>query len=354
MLAQKPNLSSVSIVCSFAKDASMATIYEVAERAGVSAATISKVLSGKGYVSSTTRERVFRAINELGYVPSARARALSAGRSFIVGLLVPYSSEQFFDDPHLLTIMRGVERVANEHDYNLLLSTVRGSTDCARLLRSSVIDGAIVIENEDNPLFVSALGTQAYPWVAVGYPSAAAAAVVHADDRSGARALTTHLLAQGHRRIGLIDSSPRPHALAERLLGVAEALASFELSLDALPIVTGDFSEHSGYLAAQQLLRAPHPPSAMFALNDRMALGALRAAQERGVRVPEQLSVAGFDDIPAAATSLPPLTTVRQPGEALGVAAAHILFALLDGASHPAQQIIPAELVVRASTAPVV
>jgi DNA-binding LacI/PurR family transcriptional regulator len=329
----------------------MATIYEVAERAGVSTATISKVLSGKGYVSAATRERVFQAISELGYVPSQRARALTKGRSFIVGLLVPYSSDQFFDDPHLIACMRGIEQVANEHDYNLLLSTARSPSDCAKLLRSSVIDGAIVIETSDNPLFVAALGAQHYPWVAIGYPPVPGAHVVHADDRAGARAMTSHLLELGHRRIGVIDSSPRPRAIDERLAGVHEALEARGLALDSSLLITGDFSEESGYQAAGRLLSMPARPSAIFAFNDRMAFGVLRRARELGLAVPGALSIAGFDDIPAARASVPTLTTVQQPGATLGRAAAQALFRLLDGAHTSAHEIIPTTLVARESTA---
>jgi DNA-binding LacI/PurR family transcriptional regulator len=329
----------------------MATIYEVAERAGVSTATISKVLSGKGSVSGATRERIFQAISELGYVPSQRARALTKGRSFIVGLLVPYSSDQFFDDPHLMACMRGIEQIANEHDYNLLLSTARSPSDCAKLLRSSVIDGAIVIETSDNPLFVAALGTQPYPWVAIGYPLGPGGRVVHADDRAGARQMAAHLLELGHRRIAVIDSSPRPRAIDERLAGVQEVLAAQGLGLDPEYIVTGDFSEESGYAAASVLLARPTPPTAIFALNDRMAFGALRRARELGIAVPTQLSVAGFDDIPAARASVPPLTTVHQPGESLGTASAHALFALLDGDGAAEPDVIPTTLVIRESTA---
>lgn len=330
----------------------MATIYEVARYAGVSTATISKVLSGKGYVSEATRERVFKAISELGYVPSQRARALTQGRSFIVGLLVPYSSDQFFDDPHLISCMRGLEQVANQHDYNLLLSTARSPSDCAKLLRSSVIDGAIVIETNDNPLFVSALGTQRYPWVALGYPIASCGAVVHADDYQGAFRMTEHLLELGHRRVAVIDSSPRPRAIDERLNGVRNALARGGVTFDEALLATGDFSDASGYAAAEQLLNLPEPPSAIFALNDRMAFGVLRCAQNRGLSVPEQLSVAGFDDIPAARGSNPPLTTVRQFGERLGFEAGQALFALLDGNPQDAPLVIPTELVVRQSTGP--
>lgn len=333
----------------------MPTIDEIARLAQVSPATVSKVLNNRPYVSTTTRARVERVIAETGFVPSQRARGLSKRQSFILGLLIPYTSDQLFADPHLLEIMRGIEAEANARDYNLLLSTARAPLDAAdafaRLLRGDVIDGAIVVETLDIRPFAEALARQPAPWVVVGYPGQAAIAAVHADDFGGALAATGHLLALGHRRIGVISSSPRPYALEERLRGVRAALATAGLQLDEGLIVTGDFSIESGESGAGALLAAAEPPSAIFALNDRMALGAVRAAWERGLSVPGELSVVGFDDIALATLLTPPLTTVRQPGYALGEAAARALFALLDGEGAPLPVTLPTELIIRGTTA---
>jgi DNA-binding LacI/PurR family transcriptional regulator len=332
----------------------MPTIDEIARLAQVSPATVSKVLNNRRYVSVETRARVERVIAETGFVPSQRARGLTQRRSFILGLLIPYTSDQLFTDPHLLEIMRGIEAEANTREYNLLLSTARGPVDAAsavtRLLRSDVIDGAIVVETLDVRPFAEALAEQPSPWVVVGYPDRAAIPAVHADDFGGAVAATRHLLELGHRRIGVISSSPRPYALEERLRGVRTALAQTGLSLDAALIVTGDFSIESGEAGAHQLLSRDDPPTAIFALNDRMALGAVRAAWGRGLSVPEQLSVVGFDDIALATLFTPALTTVRQPGYGLGGAAAAMLFGLLDGIHHVSPVTLPTELIVRGTT----
>jgi DNA-binding LacI/PurR family transcriptional regulator len=334
----------------------MPTIDEIARLAQVSPATVSKVLNNRPYVSTATRARVEQVIAETGFVPSQRARGLSKRRSFILGLLIPYTSDQLFADPHLLEIMRGIEAEANRRDYNLLLSTARAPVDAAgaftRLLRSDVIDGAVVVETLDVHALAPSLAQQPAPWVVVGYPGSAAIPSVHADDFGGASAAARHLLALGHRRLGVISSSPRPYALEERLRGVRSALAQGGLLLDEGMVATGDFSIESGEAAAHALLGQAAPPSAIFALNDRMALGAVRAAWARGLAVPGDLSVVGFDDIALATLLTPPLTTVRQPGYRLGGAAATALFALLDGASAPVPATLPTELIVRGTTAP--
>lgn len=332
----------------------MTTIDKVAKLAGVSPATVSKVLNNRPYVSAETRAAIERVIAETGFVPSQRARGLSKRRSFILGLLIPYTPDQVFTDPHLLECIRGIESEANEHEYNVLLSTARAPSEaasaCVRLLRSDVIDGAVVLETLDLQPFAEGLGRREAPLVLIGYTHAEGICAVHADDYGGARQAAQHLLALGHRRIGVISSAPRPFALEERMRGVQEALAAAGLQHDPRLLALGDFSVESGEAAGALLLGLPEPPSAIFALNDRMALGVLRAAQSRGLRVPEDLSIVGFDDIALATLVTPALTTVRQPGFELGAAAARQLFALLENQPPQATSVIPTSLLVRGST----
>jgi DNA-binding LacI/PurR family transcriptional regulator len=333
----------------------MPTIDEIARLANVSPATVSKVLNNRPYVSTTTRERVERVIAETGFVPSQRARGLSKRRSYILGLVVPYTSDQLFADPHLLEIVRGIEAETNPREYNLLLSTARAADEAAsameRMLRSDVIDGAIVVETLDMRAFTEALGLQQAPWIVIGYGDAGIPSV-HADDYGGARQATRHLLDLGHRRIGVVTSIPRPFALDERLRGMRDTLAEAGLSLAEDMIVSGDFSTASGLSAGRRLLERPNRPTAIFALNDRMAFGVIQAAQAMSLGVPADLAVVGFDDIAQAALTSPALTTVRQPGYAIGVAATRLLFALIDGAGTLPAMAIPTELIVRHSAAP--
>lgn len=331
------------------------TIDDIARIARVSPATVSKVMNNRPYVSAATRARVERVIAETGFVPSQRARGLSRKRSAILGLLIPYTSDQLFLDPHLMELMRGIESVANEHDYNLLLSTARAAIDaasaCVRMLRSDMIDGAIIVETSDVQPFAEALAAEHSPWVVVGYAGASATPAVHADDYGGALKAARHLLELGHRRIGVISSILRPYAIEERERGLRDALAAAGMHLDARLVAQGDFSTESGERAGAALLDRPAPPTAIFALNDRMALGVIRAAAARGLRVPDDLSVVGFDDIALATLLTPALTTVSQPGFALGGAAAQIFFQLLDGEALDRSAALPTDLIVRGSTA---
>jgi len=333
----------------------MATIDEVAERAGVARGTVSKVLLGNYYVSTRTREKVLRAAAELGYRPNLAARALSKGRTFVLGLMIPYDPNQLFADPHLLGIIRGVEEAANEREYNVLLSTARRADDpssaYSRVLRSNYVDGLIVHEGTDMQSLAAQLLEQSATWVISGYDSAAAGVpCVHADDPGITAELAGHLLELGHQRFGAISAARRPLAFDQRLLGFRRRLAEHGIALPDTAVAQGDMSVASGYRAAAQLLSRDDRPTAIFALNDRMALGALQWAREHGLRVPQDVSIAGFDDIDAAAHSNPPLTTVRLPSYREGQEATALLFRLLDGEPASKEVIVPTEVVVRSST----
>jgi DNA-binding LacI/PurR family transcriptional regulator len=220
------------------------------------------------------------------------------------------------------------------------------------MLRSDMIDGAIIVETSDVQPFAEALASESSPWVVVGYAQQSAIPVVHADDYGGALQATRHLIGLGHRQIGVISSVWRPFAIEERERGIRDALAEANIAPDPNLLALGDFSIESGERAGQLLLRQPRRPTAVFALNDRMALGLIRAATTHGLRVPADLSVVGFDDISLATLLTPALTTVSQPGFALGKAAASALFQLLDNEPLVPSAALPAELIVRGSTGP--
>jgi len=336
----------------------MATIDEVAERAGVTRGTVSKVLSGTYYASAHTREKVLRAAEELGYRPNLAARALSKGRTFVIGLLIPYDPDQLFADPHLLDIIRGVEAAANERDYNVLLSTAHRPYDptsaYSRVLRSRYVDGMVVIEGARMAAIAEQLQEQPSPWVISGYRVPGSEAYsVHPDDPTISAQLAEYLVSLGHRFIGVISADPAPRAFEERLRGFTGALERHNLPRGGDLLTFGDMSIESGYRAAAELLSRAERPTAIWALNDRMALGALQWAREHGLRVPDDLSLAGFDDIAAAALSTPPLTTVRLPSYREGQEATQLLFKLLDGIEAPREVLVPTDVIIRGSTGPI-
>lgn len=341
-----------------------ATIYDVAKRAGVSTATVSKVLSNTPYVSEATRAKVLQAVAELGYVPSLAARGLTKARTYLLALVIPYTSDYLYSDPHLLELIRGIEQETKAREYQLLLSTAdrkiagaRAVESAAepyhRAVRSQYADGVIVVAS-------SAFGgetppplAQQLPTVGIGYHALGGRHTVHSDDRSGAAAATRHLLSLGHRRIGVINAVPQITALVRRLEGHRLALAEAGVPWDPALMVWGDFSDDSGYRAVETLLALPDRPSALFAFNDRMAMGAIKRLRDAGLRVPEDVAVVGFDDIPAAALFDPPLTTVRQPAQEMGATAARLLFDLIEGRPVDVEEVVlPTELVVRRSSSP--
>lgn len=335
----------------------MATIDEVAARAGVARGTVSKVLSGTYYVSAATRAKVERAAAELGYRPNLAARALSKGRTYVIGLLIPYDPDQLFADPHLLDIIRGVEAAANQRDYNVLLSTAHRPNDPAsaysRVLRSNYVDGLIVHEGANMAAITAQLSQQRSPWVISGYSVGGVESYcVHADDATISGTMAEHLLQLGHQRIAVISSEPRPRAFDERLRGFEATLARHGRPLDRRRLAFGDMSVASGYAAAARLLDMAERPSAVWALNDRMALGALQWAHEHGLHVPGDLSIAGFDDIGMAALSQPALTTVRLPSYREGHEAINTLFQLLDGTPTAREVLVPTDVIIRSSTGP--
>lgn len=336
---------------------SSVTIYDVAEAAGVSTATVSKVLSGQRYVSAKTRAKVLAAVERLHYVPNVAARGLAGARTHIVGVVISYDPGFLYSDPHMLQILQGAHLVAARHDSALLLSTGRAEKGelpaFQRLLGQRYVDGALV-EGSLGEVGFALLRERGYPVVAIGYSEAASC--VHSDDREGARLLTHHLIEQGHRRIGVISGPAHDRLVVEmRMAGYRDALAEGGIPFDAALVVPGTFELESGYQGAAALMARPEPPSALFAFNDRMAMGAIRWLHERGMRVPEEVAVAGFDDNPDAARHDPPLTTVRQLSQEQGQQAAALLFDLIDGASPPEVRreiLLPTELIVRGSTVP--
>jgi len=269
------------------------TIYQVAEQAGVSISTVSKVLSNKSGISEATRQKVWQASERLGYMPSLAARGLSGGKTGIIGLLVPYSPNQLFQDPHLLSNIHGIEAALNERDYNLLLATAKKKHDPAssyeRLLRSRYFDGIIVMETQESRYqeLHRRMARQDRPWVILGYPAGIAPCYsVYADDFQGGQLVAEHLLSLGHRRIGLVNADPCPSAFGERVRGYTQVLKSYGLSRDKKLEVRGDMTYESGYQVAPRLLQRADRPTAIFSLNDRMAMGLLDWAQENDLRVP--------------------------------------------------------------------
>lgn len=334
------------------------TLQDVADHAGVSRQTVSRVINNDPRVADETRQRVQAAIEALGYRPNEAARSLARGRANVIGIVVPYTADYLFSDPHLLQFIAGVDDEANKRDYSLLLSTGRARNDLSayeRVARTGFVDGVIVVETVLTAQGLDILKEQGLPCVVLGYGVRNADIYcVHADDLGGARLGTLHLLSLGHRRIGVI-SGPEHTVIAveDRLRGIERTLREHGITLEPSLVVYGDFTSRSGYKGARELMKRPEPPTAIFALNDRMAIGAIRYLKEAGYRVPDDVSVIGFDNIPLAESFEPPLTTISQPTLQMGQQAARLLFDLMKGYEPITRALVlPAELIVRHSTGP--
>ncbi|MEZ0115114.1 DNA-binding LacI/PurR family transcriptional regulator [Catenulispora sp. EB89] len=332
------------------------TMRSVAEHAGVSHQTVSRVVNGDPTVTDAVRERVVTSMSELGYRPSAGGRAMARGRTEVVGLVIPHDPGFAFANDHLIRMMTGAEQELAARGYGMLLSTREASKDPAsayrRFDRRRLVDG-LIVEGGGGTAALPHLVELGYPVVVIGYTEDDLA-MVHPDDEGGAYAVAQHLLALGHRRIGVVNGPPESRlAMAARLRGVRRAFADARLEPTPELEVHGDFTFESGHAGAQQLMTLPNPPTAVFAFNDAMALGVLRWMRENGKSVPGDVSIAGFDDTSAAVLGETPLTSVALQSVDLGRRAAQILLDMLDGKdAQNTETVMAGRLMVRKSTAP--
>jgi DNA-binding LacI/PurR family transcriptional regulator len=328
----------------------------VAEHAGVSHQTVSRVVNGDPTVTDAVRERVVTSMSTLGYRPSAGGRAMARGRTEVVGLVIPHDPGFAFANDHLIRMMTGAEKELAARGYGMLLSTRETSNDPTsayrRFDRRRLVDG-LIVEGGGGTAALPHLVELGYPVVVIGYTDDDLA-MVHPDDEGGAYAVAQHLLALGHRRIGVVNGPQENRlAMAARLRGVRRAFTDTRLEPAPDLTVHGDFTFASGYAAAQHLMALPNPPTAIFAFNDAMALGVLRWMRENGRSVPGDVSVAGFDDTSAAVLGETALTSVALQSVDLGRRAAQILLDLLDGkTAQNSETVMAGRLMVRASTAP--
>lgn len=328
----------------------MSAIADVARLAGVSKATASRALSGSGYVSDATRERVRAAASDLGYIASANAASLVTGRSKTVGVVIPFVNRWFFGE-----VLEGVERELLAAGYDLILYNL--TDDGAQrsrifdfFLARKRVDAVIAIGVELAAAEVARLHSLGKPVVAVG-GDVSGALTLSIDDVAAARLATQHLLSLGHTRIAHIggELSPRPDAGGRRLVGFRSAMADAGLDV-AGAFRPAPMTMPGGHAAARQLLGDPrHRPTAVFAACDEVAFGTILAAQQLGVDVPRELSVAGIDDHEYA--DMFGLTTVAQhPLEQGRIAVASVMRLLGRSEEAPSDQVLPVRLVVRSST----
>ncbi len=332
----------------------MVTIRDVARLAGVSPATVSQALNGRGRVDVRTRERVAQAATKLRYAPNLSGRRLARRRAECIAVLQGRNMTTVFSDSFYRVVLGGMAEVTQARGYSLVFAPPppEGATDADhnRVLGHGAVDGALVIGALDAKLLL-ALRHRGLPIVLVdNYLPGVDLPAVTPDYQAGARLATEHLLRRGHRRIAFLGAAVSYPFGWQTLEGYGEALAAAGVGHDPALVRRVEIGVETAMGAMRGLLDLADPPTAVFAVTDAMAIGALRAARERGVPVPERLAVVGMDDIEMSAYTEPPLTTLRVAKDAMGRLAADWLIDLIEGGVQDRlAPVVPAELVVRAT-----
>jgi LacI family transcriptional regulator len=326
------------------------TILHVAKEAGVSFGTVSRVLNEDVHVRPETRERVLKAIDRLGFVANRHARILAGGKTGTIGVLVPDLGTEYIGE-----IMRGVDSEMGLAGRDLILYTTH--RDAAKeaayvaTCMTGMTDGMLLVLPRNPADFVGKLVKRKFPFVFIDHQGVGkGCAAVGASNWQGGYKTAEYLISLGHRRIGFITGWKDLEAAQNRLMGYQAALRTHHIADDPDLVFEGTFAQADGYRGGLHFLGLPNPPTAVFASNDVMAMGVMDAAREKGLRVPEDLSVAGFDDIHQAADVHPALTTVRQPLEKMGRVASQMLLEILRNPGVRIDRIeLPTELVIRDS-----
>lgn len=330
----------------------MVNIQDVAERAGVSTATVSRVINNSGYVGEKTRRKVLEAISELGYSPNSAARSLRTKSTLIVALMIPDITNPFFPE-----LVRGVDDTLTKAGYRLLLCNSDGDSkkeaDILRALAEQRVDGLIFTPTQTNESTWEIIQRQTYPVVLLDRVTESLALdCVATDHYSGALKATKHLISLGHKRIAHISGPKDVRPSQERINGYCAALIQAGIPVDETLILTYDFTREAGRSAYNDLKALDKPPTAVFAANDLQAIGLIEQALKDGIDIPTELSVCGFDDIEYSTIVSPPLTTISQPKYELGAVAAELLLRRISNPEAEIRRIkLEPQLVKRGTTA---
>ena len=325
------------------------SIKDIAKAAGVASSTVSRALNDHPRISQETKDRINHLAKEMGYTPSLLARSLVTQDTATIGVVITMAS-----DPFLTHLVTSIEEVAQEQGYSVLMSSsyldpdrelelvgaFHGRRTRGIIVIGSQVDADYLQMRDRFPLPVVLTNCRTYPYS------------VSTDNPAGAQRAIEHLVQLGHRRIAYIANQRSYRSNLDRMASYQQALAAHKIPVDTDLIVESDGTLQGGSAAARILLSRPQSPTAIFCFNDMTAIGVLGALQQAKIRVPERMSVIGFDDIEFAAYCSPPLSTVRQPTDLMGQRLIHMLLALIQDQEDVAPEVLPAELIIRESTGP--
>jgi LacI family transcriptional regulator len=329
------------------------TLEDIAKQAGVSRSTVSRVVNDDPNVSESIRTKVHEVIVTTGYHPHAAARTLASRRSWMIGLVLPRTVSNFFTDPYFPRLTQGVAQACNQHNLTLGLFILATKEDEERIFplvsRQGLLDGIIVQTAQKGDKLINRLISSDFPVIVAGRPfRSSGVSYIDVDNVQAAYQAVSHLIKLGYKRIGTITGMMNSTVGIDRMEGYVKALREQGWPVDKVLIAQGDFSEQSGYSGMKKLL--PARPEAIFAASDTMAIGAIRAAKEAGLRIPTEIAFVGFDDLPVASLSDFKLTTIRQPISQFGAQAVVTLIDLIENGIKPSRRIImETELVIRDS-----
>jgi LacI family transcriptional regulator len=328
------------------------TIVEVAAEAGVSFGTVSRVINNDIHVKPETRERVLETMERLHFVANRQARGLAGGKSNIVGMLVPDLGTGYIGE-----IIRGIDSELGVAGYDMMLYTTHRTAakeaSYVANLAQNMVDGLLLVLPRNPADYTGALTRRKFPFVLIDHQGTGKdCPAVGATNWQGAYNATDYLIKLGHKRIGFITGWLDLGAAVDRLEGYKTALRTNHIPFDPELVYEGTFDQPDGYTGTKRFLDLENPPTAIFASNDVMAMAAMDAVRERGLKAPEDISILGFDDIPQASRVRPALTTVRQPLEQMGRVATQMLLEILKHPENKPDRIeLPTELIIRDSTA---
>jgi LacI family transcriptional regulator len=332
---------------------------DIAKAAGVSRTAVSFVLNNTpdSNIPATTRQRILQIAHELNYTPNAIALNLARGKAMTIGLIVRQTAAQMSIDPFIDQLMFGITRVIEAHGYHLLIHAVdpsaSGSQTYVELVRTRKVDALLITSPMANDPEIKMLRDEGTPIVVNGAPKLIDVPSVDVNNIEGAYTAVMHLLELGHRRIGHISNAPFTYTSSiDRLQGYRQALDEMDVAFDEALVHEGGFTHDSGAAPMRALLDLPAPPTAVFIGSDMVALGAIGAIHARGLRIPEDISIVGFDDLMFAQYLQPPLTTIHLSAYDLGWHGAEMLLTMLGGETpSPKRALLPTELCIRETTA---
>ncbi len=328
------------------------TLEDIARKTGVSRSTVSRVINNQSNVREDVRVKVMDTIHKTGFHPHAAARTLASHHSSTIGLILPHSVSFFFTDPYYAHITKGIAQACNQHDYTLALFLVGSKADeesiFPRVSRKGLLDGVLVQSGHHGDQYIiGQIVDEQMPIVVLGRPFRSDnVTYIDIDNVHASYLAVNHLIQLGRKRIGTIAGPATSTVGLDRMEGYRKALLEKGMQVEEDLIIEGEFTEASGYSAMQMLVLAK--PDAIFAASDAMAIGAIRAARELGIRVPEDIAFVGFDDLPSATITNVELTTVRQPVVQFGIRSVEALIEQIENKDkQPRRIIMDTELIIR-------